>query len=1587
MKKGKFIKGLLFVLSLVVTIFVAPSFVGAEDVTNSEENVSDKVYIHPDYLYQVVTEADELNTSSGIICNTGYTCAYAGIKSGSIDFNIQREVQKIDINVDVTSPIYEGDTQTGTQTETITLSRYYFVPAPVVNDDINVGAADVDVSKVAIKVYYNDNLGSKSSGASLPSLAGANLWIGTTGTVQIKVACSGSAATGYTAAVCGNIRYIAVTEYQFAKSAVTISSNQVTALGSYTTVGSEAYRKENYAFTTGFNYTISGSSYSARQLYVTIFYLSGSTYSVYADTLTVYYVSGEASFGTPTITEYTAPSDVPDGKFKYSASLTASTSKIAVVYDSSSNRAIRDNNGSAAATQADIAYAATPSCVVYYAASSCTLTKTSDDAYPANATAYFRYSFRKMSNTTPTSFLTYADKTKKIRLLDVDTVTTTSCVNKSSHYYCANGDKITITFKFSDTTFSTLSGGGVTINKLKRHGGSNYASSTFACSITSNVLSCVYTVSNSSNLDVLDNNNLIVDGIYLLATTQLKYTTNEPTPLLIGNDSSFSDITYSVITTNSRCTIDAIARDSGGTFSSAYRLIDKASTTSATYQYSFTWNCPNIYKFDGTTTKLYDAQRMTYNTAGITLTSDSKYYFQSGATIQKGTMTNSSTSSYAKAAINSDSTATTYTDDLKYTVTVGSTVSGYPYGYIKVVHSFATSVYADFAGNEIVYKSGLTTSLTTHIEYTTATSAPDISISATLIYKAAADGCDTFGTGSNAGVKFTISDAYYNTDGVANVNGGDIGFPAVATEIQNNRISGIPSANLKDSVKTCSVVSGGKIECTYGYTDASKEVTLVAMDYYGATRTFKITISPITRAKLTDSVIVDLEDHSSDESNHRLFHQTQRTLNVFLRDTNTYPSATLAFDYSIYDLGVITTGACKVSSVSSLSGYDKIGDLVKHSTPTSGVEAKLNSEFAVTTAGNHGYYLYSPSRGIGLQIYIEIQTVNGAGTYDETKRTLSFFKTTHSVFSNGGADNNAGNNHYIDTTAPTISSISASTSGCHDYSSTAGYYCNAGDKITFTVNFSEPVYGSALTLALNGGSLTIATQTTALKASSTYDIDTLGSLTKVATYVYTVPTGSHCFLLSTVKVTKGSGQNVYDRSARALSLASSYNLSSTESIYVDTVNPTISSFTLTGTKYANNGYDPNAGYTATIAVTAKYEAADACSYCWIAKYEIYDSTTQIKTVGYVEKNSAMPEITVSVNLKDGVNGKHTLTLYVYDAAENVISETEDIILDTVSPTLDRKSPYDGTTDATESAKSGDNRNTTAFTYSKSYTMGDAYISNYANFHFDPQDNIDGGSLRVENVTVSKTSGACTIAAPNANYDNSGKFYGPCYYTYNSTKYFGVKSVHTFTLLAVDKAGNSLSAVYTITINQRSIGVVFKNASHMYDASSRTFNGAGQYTITNLAPGDSTTNVSYKITGTLTGTNASFSASTCGTTATIIDAGVYTLSPCAITVNSSSRSWPTSGATWTGTGLPGTSIVAADSNFYTISPTNGTYTINQRTVTITYNGTIDNGATSLTYDNREHLFSDLSNYYVTDTGSTKCFSGDVNSDTDSGSERI
>ena len=519
MKKGKLLKGLLFAFSLLITMFVAPSYVGAEG-----EVSTNKAYILDSHQYLVIENENDLadenvGYSSGIRCYSGYeNCTYVPGSGGSIDFSLRNQMHEVKINVSVT-PIVDGVQQAP---EIITLSRYYFVSnlpgAPSIGDE-NIGSADAAVSTASMVVTFNSNIGKNSSGTSAnDALAGANLWIGTTGSVSVGVTCS-------TSKPCTNIRYVSVTEYQL--TGVTLSGVSINAIGGYTTIGSQAYRSQQVsgitstAYGSGLAYSIS-SSYGTKQLYVTVFYFTGSTYEIYADMLTMHKVSGEATFNAPTISQYTAPSGVPDGKFSYSASLTASTSKIAIVYDSSTNRAIRDEINAEAAAQSSINYNSTPSCVIYYAANSCTLTKTTDDAYTANATAHFKYTFRKMSGTTPSSYMTNIKQTKPIELLQVDSVTTSGCNDKSGHKYCNNGDTITVTFGVSASTYTTITAGaGITINKLYRKSGSDYSSSTFVCSRASNKITCVYTVSNSTNLDVLDNNNLIVDGIYLAASTQI----------------------------------------------------------------------------------------------------------------------------------------------------------------------------------------------------------------------------------------------------------------------------------------------------------------------------------------------------------------------------------------------------------------------------------------------------------------------------------------------------------------------------------------------------------------------------------------------------------------------------------------------------------------------------------------------------------------------------------------------------------------------------------------------------------------------------------------------------------------------------------------------------------------------------------------------------------------------------------------------------------------------------------------------------------------------------------------------------------
>ena len=220
MKKGKFLKGLLFAFSLLITMFVAPNFVAAEEISEN------KAYILDSHQYLVVEAetdlADEnIGYSSGIKCHTGYeNCSYVPGSGNSIDFSLRNQMHEVKIDVSVT-PVVEGVQQAP---EIITLSRYYFVPnlpgAPEIGDE-NIGSADAAVSTASMVVTFNNNIGKNSSGTSAnDALAGANLWIGTTGTVTVNVSCS-------TSKPCTSIRYVSVTEYQL--TGVTLSGVSITS--------------------------------------------------------------------------------------------------------------------------------------------------------------------------------------------------------------------------------------------------------------------------------------------------------------------------------------------------------------------------------------------------------------------------------------------------------------------------------------------------------------------------------------------------------------------------------------------------------------------------------------------------------------------------------------------------------------------------------------------------------------------------------------------------------------------------------------------------------------------------------------------------------------------------------------------------------------------------------------------------------------------------------------------------------------------------------------------------------------------------------------------------------------------------------------------------------------------------------------------------------------------------------------------------------------------------------------------------------------------------------------------------------------
>ncbi|KAA3448792.1 hypothetical protein C7I87_20655 [Mesorhizobium sp. SARCC-RB16n] len=199
----------------------------------------------------------------------------------------------------------------------------------------------------------------------------------------------------------------------------------------------------------------------------------------------------------------------------------------------------------------------------------------------------------------------------------------------------------------------------------------------------------------------------------------------------------------------------------------------------------------------------------------------------------------------------------------------------------------------------------------------------------------------------------------------------------------------------------------------------------------------------------------------------------------------------------------------------------------------------------------------------------------GQNTSDLTVSSLSLNgSTVKDAFGNnanllGAANYNPAGTLQIDTTPPTIASISASGTGIANGNGDL----NAGKIVTLTVNFTEAVSvntaGGSPRLLLNDGGI------------ATYNG---GSGTTALTFSYTVLAGQNTPDL-TISSLDLNGSTISDGAANTANLSGATNNNPAGTLQIDTIVPTIASIATSGTGIANGNGDLNAGKTVTLTVS------------------------------------------------------------------------------------------------------------------------------------------------------------------------------------------------------------------------------------------------------------------------------------------------------------------------------------------------------------------------------------------------------------------
>ena len=125
LKRKRILKKILFAFTLLFTLFIMPNVVSAA-------SASDKAYIDEGYLYQVAAIETDVDYTSGIFCHSpNSTCSFVSLAENEtgVDYSVTG-IQEVDVLVEVVTTTAEETT-----TEIITLTRYYYVPNPVYNEE------------------------------------------------------------------------------------------------------------------------------------------------------------------------------------------------------------------------------------------------------------------------------------------------------------------------------------------------------------------------------------------------------------------------------------------------------------------------------------------------------------------------------------------------------------------------------------------------------------------------------------------------------------------------------------------------------------------------------------------------------------------------------------------------------------------------------------------------------------------------------------------------------------------------------------------------------------------------------------------------------------------------------------------------------------------------------------------------------------------------------------------------------------------------------------------------------------------------------------------------------------------------------------------------------------------------------------------------------------------------------------------------------------------------------------------------------------------------------------------------------------